>query len=322
LARYLVCYCGMEIASVKRQRTQPKDYCLIERLGYGSGGVVYRARQTALNREVAIKLAGPDVAQDPELRLRFRREATLQASLSHPNLVKVLDAGLEGSKYCWLAMELINGPTLATFLAQRGPLPLGLLIRISGQISEALQYLHGRGVVHRDIKPANILLSACGTVKVADLGMCLDESRSQMTKTGTLVGTLSYMAPELFRGEPATGAADIYALGLVMYMMATGVLPLEADTMAGWVAVALNGRVNPASVWRADLPLALDHLILRMLSKDPKQRPVAAEVTHLLEEALLSGHRMRPRARGAGRVWTGRSGSPRASVWEPAQIAA
>ena len=239
----------------------------------GGMAQVYRATHRFLNREVALKVLFPAMTTDSEFVERFRREGQHTAQLQHPHIVPVYDAGiLEGQLY--LAMAYIQGLTLAQRL-QQGALPLGEAAAIVTQIAAALDYAHARGITHRDVKPNNILLDQAGRALLTDFGIARAVVDPALTQTGALIGTPAYMAPELIAGRPFDQRADVYALGLVLYEMATGRPPFH-----GGLETLLYQQVHqaPPSPQRLNprLPAAAGRVILRALEKDPTRRFASA----------------------------------------------
>jgi hypothetical protein len=254
---------------------------LIERLGAGAMGEVHRARQTALDREVALKILHRGADLDPTFERRFRREAQIQSGLAHPNLVRVLDAGISGETR-WLAMELVRGHLLTRYIDRPEPLPLEFALAAAAQIADGLAYLHEHEIVHRDLKPSNVLVSETGTVKVADFGLARAAGSTLMTGAGQIVGTLAYMAPETVAGETAGPPADVYALGLLLYELISGKPPYTAENLGGWLAAILNAKPAPLAGARRDVPAAVDRLALALLAKDAGERPAAGAVRDVL----------------------------------------
>lgn len=271
-------------------------YLVVSRLGGGGMGEVYRARDTSLDRDVALKIIGAETAADPNASLRFAREAQAASALNHPNIVTVFDSGsCEAGPF--LVMELVDGRTLRALLTE----PLGLrgVTGIGRQIARALAVAHAAGIVHRDIKPENVMVRPDGYVKVLDFGLARFDRQDASADTTTAstgatalhtgqaaIGTVAYMSPEQARGETATGATDVFALGLVFYELATGRHPFAGGSTLGVVARMLSEMPVPASRFNPDLPPAVDALILRMLDKDPRARPGAQEVERVLELAV------------------------------------
>jgi tRNA A-37 threonylcarbamoyl transferase component Bud32 len=257
---------------------------LQEQLGEGAMGTVYRARQPALDRLVAVKLLR-ETLETPALIARFRREGEIQASLAHPNLVRVFDCGIDGDEL-WIAMELVTGKTLAHYIDRTAPHPIDFVVPVGQALAGALAHLHERGIVHRDLKPQNVLVADSGTVKLADFGVARQEGRTRMTAEGALVGTVCYMAPEALE-SPAIPASDVYALGLILYEMATGKLPYGARDLLGWFDAIREAPIARPSGTRPDMPPELEQLILAMLDRAPEARPSAAGVERQLGEVAV-----------------------------------
>ncbi len=250
---------------------------ILECVGKGGMGAVYRARQPALDRLVAIKVLPPEVARDPAFVERFCREARSLARFNHPNIVTIYDFGETGG-FCYIVMEIVAGKNLRQLL-QAGALSEDQMLRIVTQVCDALQYAHDEGVIHRDIKPENILLDAHGRVKIADFGLAklLDLAPAHLSLTGSheVMGTVYYMAPEqLLRNLDVDHRADIYSLGVVFYEMLTGELPV--------------GRFAPPGQ-RARVDARLDPIVLRALESKPEQRYQDAAEFKRDVEAVLAG---------------------------------
>ena len=260
---------------------------ILERVGYGGMGVVYKARQKELDRTVALKILRPDFENDPGFAERFQREARALAKLNHPHIVTVYDFGKQGDLYFFL-MEFVDGTNLR-HVEQTGRLSCKEALGIVPQVCDALQYAHEQGVVHRDIKPENILISKEGCVKIADFGLAkiarsndelgnVDESGKQLTGTREVIGTPHYMAPEQVEHPTEVDhRADIFSLGVVLYEMLTGELPL--------------GRF-PLPSQKVRIDLRLDEVVLRALEKEPSQRyqritDVRTDVNHIRDSEAL-----------------------------------
>ena len=255
-------------------------YQILDRLGQGGMGEVYRARDTKLNRDVALKVLPDLFARDPDRLARFTREAQVLASLNHPNIGAIY--GIEGDA---LVMELVDGQDLSAMI-DRGPMPLADVLPIAKQIADALEAAHEQGIVHRDLKPANIKVKADGTVKVLDFGLAkalgpeggsapdLMNSptlTAHATQMGMIIGTAAYMAPEQARGKPVDRRADIWAFGVVLYEMLTGRRAFDGDD----VSITLASVLKDDPKWQelpADLPTPLSRLLRRCLEKEPKRR--------------------------------------------------
>ncbi|GAA5009000.1 hypothetical protein GCM10023317_44780 [Actinopolymorpha pittospori] len=271
----------MNVSAV-RTGTSLGRYRLEELLSRGGMGEVWRGYDTTLGRPVAVKVLHAGVS-DPDDRERFLREARAAAQLSHRHVVAVFDVG-EWSGRPFLVMELLDGRTLAAELTQRGPLPVDEVRDLGAQTAAALQAAHGAGVVHRDIKPSNLMRSLDGTLKVVDFGIArvLDEASTRLTRTGTVVGTAAYLAPEQARGHIADARSDLYALGCVLYQLLCGRTPFVGGSTEV-VYAHLHTEPTPPSRLRSDVPPDLDHLILSLLAKEPTERPVdAARVQSIL----------------------------------------
>ncbi|MFZ3500003.1 serine/threonine-protein kinase [Streptomyces sp. 5.8] len=250
-------------------------YELAELIGAGGMGEVWRGRDLSLERDVAVKvIARPG---DDQLALRLRSEARAAARLSDPHVVAVHDVGegdVDGRTVVFLVMELVDGLPLD---AARGPAAVEDVVRWGVQICEGLQAAHTAGIVHRDIKPGNLLLTAKGRIKICDFGIARESGTRGLTATGAVIGTLAYMAPEQARGEH-DARTDLYALGCVLYELLTGEPPF---TGLGWDVLAQHATRTPEPVrtHRPDVTGELDRLVLRLLSKDPADRPRSAAAT-------------------------------------------
>jgi eukaryotic-like serine/threonine-protein kinase len=253
-------------------------------LGAGGMGEVYRARDTRLERTVAIKILPEHLSGSPEARQRFDREARAISSLSHPNICHLYDVGQQEAT-SYLVMEYLEGETLAERL-RKGPLPLGQVLRVGIEICEGLEKAHRSGVVHRDLKPGNIMLTKSGA-KLMDFGLAkapagalkgpfssnsLATMSQPLTTEGTIVGTIQYMAPEQVEGKEADARSDIFSLGAVLYEMVTGKRAFEGKTTASTIAAILAAEPKPISAVQPLSPPALEHLIKTCLAKDPDER--------------------------------------------------
>jgi serine/threonine-protein kinase len=246
-------------------------YRLVELLGQGGMATIYRARDAQLDRDVAVKLLRPEFGRDPDFLARFRDEARAAASLNHPNIVAVFDFGEEASGP-YIVMELIDGQDLASILRENGPLPPRQAARVSAEVAMALHAAHVRGIVHRDVKPSNILVGRDGRVKVADFGIARALTEAALTLPGITMGSVHYFSPEQARGEPATQASDIYALGIVLYEALTGQRPFSGDGAAAVALARLTSTPPRPSALRAGVPAALDQIVQRAMALDPAAR--------------------------------------------------
>ncbi|MDW7981240.1 MAG: protein kinase [Thermomicrobium sp.] len=257
-------------------------YRLDEPIGEGGMAVVYRGYDLVLGRPVAIKVLRGQFAADASFLRRFEREAQAAARLSHPNIVSVYDVGRDdGLPY--IVMEYVPGKTLKRLILERAPFPLEEAVQIVRQVAAALDFAHHHGLVHRDIKPQNILVDERGFVKVTDFGIAKGLSDVSLTEAGFGMGTVHYVSPEQARGEPATPASDIYALGVVLYEMLTGRLPFEADSPIGLAMKHVHEPPPPPRQFNPTLPPPVEAIVLRALAKDPRQRfPTASALAQAL----------------------------------------
>jgi serine/threonine-protein kinase len=251
------------------------DYEIIQVLGAGGMGKVYKVRNVISDRVEAMKVLLPNLETDPELADRFLREIKVQASLDHPNIAGLHTALREGNQLLML-IEYVEGTTLES-IAARGPLQVGQAISYISQVLEALAYAHARHVVHRDIKPANMMLTPEGVVKLMDFGIAKMADR-RLTQTGRTVGSLYYMSPEQINGaQTLDGRADLYSLGVTLYQLVTGKRPFEGDSDYSIMAAHLQQNPIPPVQIDPSLPAALNDIILTAIAKDPNQRFQSAD---------------------------------------------
>jgi predicted ATPase len=270
-------------------------YLTLEPLGGGGMGVVYKAQDTRLGRSVALKFLPREYARDPQRLERFRREARTASALNHPHICTIHDID-EHEGQPFLVMELIQGQTLRGFAARRPSLPL--LVQLVGQVAKALAAAHAAGIVHRDIKPENIMVRDDGYAKVVDFGLARpipalgepsEATAAEVTDPGTVLGTVRYMSPEQARAEAARSASDLFSLGVVLYELATGEHPFPADSPIGTIHAIFSRTPLRPTLLNPEIPAALEALILRMLEKDARLRPTAAEVDAALAERIAEG---------------------------------
>jgi serine/threonine-protein kinase len=259
-------------------------YRVLKRLGSGGMADVYCAEDLQLGRRVALKLLYRRFAEDSEFVERFRREASAAAGLQHPNIVGVYDRGEWDGTY-YIAMEFLDGQTLKQLVREHGPMPPDLAIDIAVQILRAARFAHKRGVVHRDIKPHNVMVDEEGRAKVTDFGIAR-AGASDMTETGSIMGTAQYLSPEQAQGQPVSPRSDLYSIGVLLYELLTGRVPFDAESP---VTIALKqvteAPVPPAELNPAVSP-ALDAVVLRAMEKDPAHRFAdAADFIAALEQA-------------------------------------
>jgi eukaryotic-like serine/threonine-protein kinase len=250
-------------------------YRIQRKLGSGGMADVYLAEDQELGRRVAIKILNGRHANDDQFIERFRREAKNAAALNHPNIVSIYDRGNAEDTY-YIAMEYLDGKTLKELIIGRGAAPVNVAIEYARQILSALRFAHRHGIVHRDIKPHNVLVDGEGRVKVTDFGIAR-AGTSQMTETGSIVGTAQYLSPEQAKGGEVDQRSDLYSLGVVLYELLTGKTPFEGDTPVEIAMKHLSNAPKPPSKLRPDIPEELDMVILRALAKNPDDRYQSAD---------------------------------------------
>src|SRR4051812_34352201 len=270
------------MASVDRDTLIDGRYRVIKRLGSGGMADVYRAEDEQLGRQVALKLLYRHLAEDVSFVERFRREASSAAGLQHPSIVSIFDRGEWDGTY-YIAMELIRGRTLKDVIRERGPAPADAAVDIVLQILRAARFAHQRGVVHRDIKPHNVLIDEEGRVKVADFGIAR-AGASDMTETGSVMGTAQYLSPEQAQGKPVDARSDLYSIGIVLYEMLTGTVPFDGESPVTVALKQVSEAPVPPRVRNPEVPATLDAVVMRAMEKDPARRYQTADA---FIEALL-----------------------------------
>lgn len=252
-------------------------------IGRGAFGVVHRAVQTSLRREVAIKILEIPEGKSGSTRERFKREVDLHCRLSHPNLVRILDAGLEGDRP-YLAMELLEGPTLQQLLREQGKIPPRTAIAYGTAMAFAIEYLHEQGILHRDLKSANIIIHQRKDLKVLDFGLARGEEDSALTRPGTLVGTPAFMAPETFMKQGYSPASDAYAVGVIMYSMLSGRLPFTNEAIDLHVKAKIAGKPIPLTQHDPSIHPRLADAVMRLLAGDPQHRMTLEAFRHQIAD--------------------------------------
>ena len=296
-------------------------FLIVEKIGEGGMGIVYKARDTRLDRFVAIKVLPPEKVADPSRKARFVQEAKSASALNHPNIITIYEISADCG-HDFIAMEYVAGKTLAQVIGRHG-LALNVALKYSIQIAGALARAHSAGIVHRDLKPANVMVDEHGQVKVLDFGLAKlsemipigedEETRTLKppTEEGTIVGTPAYMSPEQAQGKPVDARSDIFSFGAVLYEMVTGRRAFQGDTQASTLAAVLRDEPRPVSQLSAETPRDLEKLVARCLRKDPAKRfqhmaDVQVALAELKEESdsgALTAAAPPPRHRRPAWLW-------------------
>jgi serine/threonine-protein kinase len=256
-------------------------YEIGERLGSGGMSNVHQATDLILERTVAVKILAEHLSDDERFVERFRREALAVAKLIHPNIVQVYDTGIDDGRH-YIVMEYVQGRSGAQILQRHGPLDGETTAEIGAQACAGLDYAHRRGIIHRDVKPGNLMIvgGPVGggemTMKLTDFGIARAVEQTRITQVGSVVGTAAYLSPEQVRGEEATPATDVYALGVVLYQFLTGRLPYEGSTLAELAVRQQNEKPLPPSTYNDEVPETLGAAVLRALEGNPSRRYASA----------------------------------------------
>ena len=286
------------------------SYRIISQVGKGGMATVYKAYQSSMDRNVAIKVLPRQLAESPEFAARFQQEARIIARLEHPHILPVFDFG-ESDGVTYFVMRYLEAGTLKTKM-EAGPLSLSEIDRLFTQLAEALNYAHGHGIIHRDLKPANALIDGDGNLFLTDFGIAklLESASPRLTQTDAILGTPAYISPEQAKAETVNQRSDIYSLGIILYEMVTGSVPFVADTPLAVILKHISDPLPPPSILKKDIPESIEQVILKALAKEPDNRyATAAEFLstwkRALEEKETAPHTPEPKstpASPAGRI--------------------
>ena len=286
------------------------SYRIISQVGKGGMATVYKAYQSSMDRNVAIKVLPRQLAESAEFAARFQQEARIIARLEHPHILPVFDFG-ESDGVTYFVMRYLEAGTLKTKM-EAGPLSLSEIDRLFTQLAEALNYAHGHGIIHRDLKPANALIDGDGNLFLTDFGIAklLESASPRLTQTDAILGTPAYISPEQAKAETVNQRSDIYSLGIILYEMVTGSVPFVADTPLAVILKHISDPLPPPSILKKDIPESIERVILKALAKEPDNRyATAAEFLstwkRALEEKETAPHTPEPKstpASPAGRI--------------------
>lgn len=261
-------------------------YKIIRKIGSGGMADVYLARDTILERDVAIKALRPEYVHDAEFTARFDREAQAATSLTHPNIVNIYDVGEDGD-VLYMVMEYIDGLTLKEYIKRYGPIDVQVALDILKQIASAIAHAHENDIVHRDIKPQNILIDKAGQAKVTDFGIAIALSATALTQTNSILGSVHYLSPEQARGGMATKKSDIYSIGIVFYELLTGRLPFSGQSAVSIALKHLQNETPSVRRFNQDIPQSVENIVLKATAKDPFHRYMTIyELEKAIEDAL------------------------------------
>jgi serine/threonine-protein kinase len=261
------------------------NYKILEKLGEGGMGAVFKGVDVMVEREVAIKVLRTEIARQPEIVERFRSEAVTLAKLNHPGIATLFSFFRQGDEF-FMVMEFVPGRTLEALLAEFGPMPAGQAVPVFSKILAGIEHAHELGILHRDIKPANVMLTTAGAVKVTDFGIARILGAARMTRQGNIVGTLEYIAPERIKGEDHDARSDIYSLGAMLYETLSGHLPFERDNEYAMMQAHLMEPPPPLGRFGLDIPPEVEAVAMRALAKRQEDRfPTTADFAAALATA-------------------------------------
>lgn len=246
-------------------------YKILEKLGGGGMGVVYKAEDSKLKRTVALKFLPPELSRDEESKERFVHEAQAVSALDHNNICTVYEIGETTDGQLFIVMACYEGETLESRI-RRGPLPLEEVVEIAMQVTQGLARVHEAHIIHRDIKPANIIITDRAEVRIVDFGVAKTAKRTKLPKSGTTPGTVDYMSPEQIKGKEADARTDIWALGTVLYEMIAGQVPFKGEYEQAVLYSILNEEAEPLSGLRTGVPMEMERLVLKCLEKEANNR--------------------------------------------------
>ena len=247
------------------------NFKIIEKLGEGGMGAVYKGVDMMTEREVAIKALKPELASQPEVAERFRSEAVTLAKLNHPNIATLYNFFRQGDEY-YMVLEFVRGETLDSLISRQGAMPVEQAVPLFCKVLEGIDHAHEEGIVHRDIKPANMMLTSKGALKVLDFGIARILGTARMTRAGHLIGTIEYMAPEQVKGLETDARSDIYSLGMLLYEMLTGRVPFDIQNEFDLMSAQINQMPRPPRELNPDIPAEVEEAIMRAVAKEPEAR--------------------------------------------------
>ena len=262
------------------------NYKIVEKIGEGGMGAVYRGLDTMLEREVAIKMLRPELASQPEVLERFRSEAVTLARLNHPNIATLYSFMRDGNDF-FMVMEFVRGQTIDELIRRFGAMLVERAVPLFCLALDGIDHAHRMGIIHRDIKPANVMLTDAGSIKVMDFGIARVLGSARMTRQGNIVGTIEYMSPEAVRGLEVDARSDVYSLGILLYEMLTGRVPFDSTSEFEMMKMQVEQAPQPPRTFTANIPLDVEQAIMRALAKKPEARfQTAGEFRAVLLGAL------------------------------------